>query len=375
MMETEQDRRYMARAIELAKKGLYTTDPNPRVGCVLVKHDQIVGEGWHAVAGGPHAEVNALAQAQGDAQGATAYVTLEPCAHYGKTPPCANALVAAGVSRVVIGSGDPNPQVGGQGIQILQQAGIEVTQGVLQTEAEALNPGFLKRMRTGLPWVRCKMAMSLDGRTAMADGESQWITGPPARQDVQRLRARSSAVLTGIGTVMADDPSLTVREALLEEPVRRQPLRIVLDSALRLSPTAKLFETDTPVWVITLSDNVEQIQALEAVGARVMTCESNSDDGRRRLNLRSVLQLLGSEGCNEVLVESGAVLAGGFVEQGLLDELIIYIAPCLMGSEARALFSLPTINRMADKQSLQITNVRPVGQDWRMTCEFPVADQ
>ncbi|MCF6257492.1 MAG: bifunctional diaminohydroxyphosphoribosylaminopyrimidine deaminase/5-amino-6-(5-phosphoribosylamino)uracil reductase RibD [Gammaproteobacteria bacterium] len=357
------DRRFMSRALQLAEHGLFTTDPNPRVGCVLVKNNNIVGEGWHQRAGKPHAEINALQAAgrlaKNGAKGATAYITLEPCCHHGRTPPCSDALVAAGISRVVVAMQDPNPQVAGQGLSQLQKAGIETHSGVLQTQAEALNPGFIKRMRTGRPFVRGKMAMSLDGRTAMASGESQWITGNDARHDVHRLRARSAAIVTGIGTVLADDPSLTAR---LDDDVE-QPLRVVLDSRLQMLPTAKMLSLPGRTLVLTVTTDEQKATVLRDAGAEVEVVAS--DNGRP--DLPAVLDCLARHEINEVLIEAGATLCGAFLQAELFDELVIYMAPLFMGSEARGLLNLPGVEKMSQVTQLKIIDMRAVGSDWRMT--------
>ena len=363
------DRSMMARALRLAEHGLYTTDPNPRVGCVLVRDGQIVGEGWHVRAGEGHAEVNALSQAGAQARGATAYVTLEPCSHTGRTPPCADALVTAGVARVVAAMQDPNPLVAGRGLARLRDAGIEVECGVLEAQAAALNAGFVKRMQTGLPFVRLKLAMSLDGRTAMASGESQWITGPEARADVQRLRARSSAVVSGADAVLLDDSALTVRSAQLGLPeaeaqaaAERQPLRVLVDGRLRVPLTSRLFQQDGPVLVACRLDQSPE-QDYRAVGAELLALPSAGSDF---VDLEALLRLLASRGCNEVLVESGAGLAGAFLRAGLVDELVIYMAPRLLGSLARPLLELP-FDSMAEAMQLDVTDMRVVGRDWRIT--------
>jgi len=368
----------MARAIKLAEKGKYTTHPNPRVGCVLVKEGEIIGEGYHQRAGGPHAEINALLQLhweqgsqQKPAQGATAYVTLEPCSHTGKTPPCANALIDAGVSRVVVAMQDPNPQVAGQGIQRLREAGVEIEVGLLEDQSRALNPGFIKRMQQGLPWVRVKLAMSLDGRTAMASGESKWITGSDARADVQRLRASADAILTGIGTVLADDPSLNVRLSAAGLGIQgdvRQPRRVVLDSQLQIPLDAKMFKVDGETYVCTRSKSDEKvIKALKTLGAHVLAFDA---DESGRLPLHQVLLQLAKEDINEVHVEAGATLCGAFIQQQLVDELVLYVAPSLMGSNARGLLNLPGLEQMQDKINLKIQDVRAVGDDWRITASL-----
>ena len=369
-MNTADDHRHMARALRLAARGLYTTDPNPRVGCVLVKDGRVIGEGWHEVAGGAHAEINALARAGTAAAGATAYVTLEPCCHQGRTPPCTEALIRAGVQRVVFALQDPNPQVAGEGASLLQAAGIEVVSGVLTDAATRLNPGFDLRMCTGRPWVRCKLAMSLDGRTAMASGESQWITGSAARRDVHRLRARSSAILTGIGTVLADDPALTAR---LEDEYAsevKQPLRVVLDSRLRMPATARLLGLPGDTLIVTGEDATAAQGRFDQDAVVVVTLPMESG----RLDLAAVLQYLGSREINEVHVEAGATLSGALLQAGLVDELVVYMAPHLMGDAARGLFALPGLERMADRIELSITDIRAIGQDWRITANVSGAD-
>jgi diaminohydroxyphosphoribosylaminopyrimidine deaminase/5-amino-6-(5-phosphoribosylamino)uracil reductase len=357
------DYQYMAQAIKLAERGLYTTDPNPRVGCVLVRDRQVIGQGWHEYAGQAHAEINALQDAGNDAHGATVYVTLEPCAHHGKTPPCSQALIDAGVSRVICAMRDPNPLVAGNGIEQLRQAGIQVEDGLLAGEAEKLNPGFLKRMREQRPYVRCKLAMSLDARTAMANGESKWITGPKAREDVHRLRARSSAIMTGINTVIADDPSLTCRlDASQGDAVKAaQPLRVILDTQGRLKSDAKLLQQ--PGNTLVLCGNRQALQVLDS--ERVVVKQLETDNGR--IALAAVMRELAAGQINEVLLEAGATLSGTMLQAGLVDELIIYMAPVLMGDKARGLLKLPGLEHMADRCHLNITDIRAVGQDWRIT--------
>lgn len=369
---SSRDQQYMARAIELAYRGLYSTMPNPRVGCVLVRDDNILGEGWHIRAGEGHAEVNAIAAAQAAGHklaGATAYVTLEPCSHQGKTPPCCKALIKAGVGRVVAAMEDPNPRVAGRGLQALRDAGIKVESGLLSEDAQAINPGFIKRMQSGLPFLRCKLAMSLDGRTAMASGESQWITGSEARSDVQQLRARSCAVLSGIDTVISDDAALTVRSAQLnldnaEDVAQRQPLRVVLDSNLRLPVDCNLLAQKGPVIVVTANRDSGKQQALEQAGAEVL-CLPN-DNGQ--VDLSAVLNRLAERQCNEVLLEAGATLAGAALQADLIDELVVYMAPTLLGSNARPLIQLP-LSSMSEQQSLEITDMTAVGNDWRITAQ------
>ncbi|MCK5918414.1 MAG: bifunctional diaminohydroxyphosphoribosylaminopyrimidine deaminase/5-amino-6-(5-phosphoribosylamino)uracil reductase RibD [Cocleimonas sp.] len=358
--------RYMAHAIKLAHKGIYTTHPNPRVGCVIVKNNQIIGEGYHQRTGQPHAEILALRDVTSDAKNATAYITLEPCSHTGRTPPCANALIEAGISQVVIAMQDPNPQVSGQGIKKLQDAGIEIVTGVMEQQAQALNKGFIKRMQQGLPWVRVKMAMSLDGRTAMASGESQWITATDARQDVQKYRALADAILTGKGTLLADDPSLNVRLSVDDLGIQgeiRQPVRVVLDEDLQISAQAKMLALRGETWVYTCVDHPQKKARLEAQGAKVF---KSATDKQNYLQLEQVLKDLAKREINEVHVEAGQTLTGALLEQGLVDELIIYMAPALMGSDARGLFYLPSLQRMQDRIHLEIKDIRAIGRDWRI---------
>lgn len=361
----------MARALGLAERGRYTTRPNPRVGCVLVRDQRVIGEGWHQFAGQGHAEVNALAAA-GDARGATAYVTLEPCSFFGKTPPCSDALIQAGVVRVVAAMTDPNPRVAGAGLQRLRDAGIAVAVGLLQEQAEALNPGFIKRMRSGLPWLRAKLAMSLDGRSAMASGESQWITGTAARADVQRLRAASCAIITGVETVLHDDPALTVREAQLELPpeqaavkaqiIARQPLRVIVDTHLRTPPGAAMLKQPGATLIAHSEADSGRAERLRAAGAQLLALPAGEDG---RVDLHALLRALGERQCNEVLLECGAQLAGAMWRQQLIDQLTLYMAPVLLGQRARALLGLD-IDIMADKQPLQIDAISPLGADWRI---------
>ncbi|MFA7386382.1 MAG: bifunctional diaminohydroxyphosphoribosylaminopyrimidine deaminase/5-amino-6-(5-phosphoribosylamino)uracil reductase RibD [Thiohalobacteraceae bacterium] len=360
-MTDSDDYRYMARALQLAERGLYSTDPNPRVGCVLVRDGAIVGEGWHERAGEPHAEVHALREAGERARGATAYVTLEPCCHQGRTPPCSDALIEAGVARVVAAMSDPNPLVAGGGLARLQAAGIATASGLLAAESAALNPGFVSRMRHSRPYVRCKLAMSLDGRTAMASGESKWITGAAARADVQRLRARSSAILTGAGTVLADDPALTVRIDAAQ--AQRQPLRVVLDSGLRMPATARMLNEPGATLVLTTNNAEAPRAALEAAGAEVVRLPAGNDG----VDLTAVMDELNRRALNEVLLETGAVLAGAMLRAGLIDELIVYLAPVLLGDAARGLLHLPGLDRMDHRIGVEIFDVRSVGEDWRIT--------
>jgi diaminohydroxyphosphoribosylaminopyrimidine deaminase/5-amino-6-(5-phosphoribosylamino)uracil reductase len=351
----------MARALRLAEKGLFTTDPNPRVGCVIVRKGHIVGEGWHKRAGDLHAEVNALNQAGAEAEAATVYVTLEPCSHHGKTPPCADALIKAKVARVVIAMKDPNPVVSGNGIRKLKEAGVEVCCGLLEQDAEVLNPGFCKRMRTGLPYVRSKLAMSLDGRTAMASGESKWITGADARRDVHRLRARSSAMLTGVQTVLTDDPSLTAR--LDEEVDVKQPWRVVVDGQLQMNPDAAMAKLEGKNLLLTLLSDSERRERVELAGFEVLTVAEKES----HVDLKQAFELLATHGINEVMVEAGSVLNGALLKAGLVDEWLVYMAPCVMGSAAKGLFELPGLDEMPDRFKMKLKETRMVGDDLRLT--------
>ena len=366
-MDSLFDTRMMARALQLARRGQYSAMPNPHVGCVLVRDGHVIGEGFTCPAGGNHAEIEAL-RAAGDAMGATAYVTLEPCSHRGKTGPCANALVQAGVARVVVALSDPNPLVAGQGLEKLRAAGLAVECGLLEDEARRLIPGYIARMTRGRGRVRAKMAMSLDGRTAMASGESQWITGPAARRDVQRLRAMSCAIITGVGTVLADDCKLTVRTAELglsfeatDLAGTRQPLRVVLDSNLRTPATAKV--VDGGAATLLCHDQTVTVPELIRTAATQTLALSRDDSG---LDLDALMAHLAERQCNEILVESGPRLTGALLQAGLLDELIVYMAPALLGDLARPLLELP-LEHMADKVQLTLDDVRKVGTDWRFT--------
>lgn len=352
------DAKFMARALELACNGWYTTDPNPRVGCVLVRDGEIMGEGWHQQAGHGHAEVEALKTVT-DARGATAYVTLEPCSHHGKTPPCCDALINAGVSRVVAAMQDPNPLVSGRGLAKLQAAGIEVTVGVLEADARSLNRGFIKRMTENRPFIRSKLAMSLDGRTAMASGESKWITSEQARADVQLLRAESSAILTGINTLLADDPALTARVDFLTV----QPIRVVLDNHLKTPYTAQMATLPGRTLILTCTDDPKKQQKLQHAGFEVHCLP----DINERLDLNEVMRFLASQQINEVLVEAGAVLNGALLAANLLDEIIVYMAPSIMGDKGRGLFHLPDVLAMADRKELELLDVTRVGGDLKLT--------
>ncbi len=354
---TAADHAHMARALALAEQGLYSTSPNPRVGCVLVRDGVVVGEGWHVRAGEPHAEVHALRAAGEAARGATAYVTLEPCSHHGRTPPCAEALVAAGVARVVAAMEDPNPLVAGRGLAILRQAGIEVCAGVLANEARELNIGFVSRMTRGRPWVRLKAASSLDGRTALANGQSQWITGAEARQDGHRWRARACAILSGSGTVLADDPLLNVRGVDTE----RQPRPVVVDSRLQTPPTARLLD-GRPVLIATTNPDPAKAAALAAQGAEVLLLP----DLAGRVGLAALLLELGRRGINELHVEGGAGLNGALLAAGLVDELLLYLAPTLLGNPALGLFGLPELTSLEQQQRLRWHDLRQVGGDLRI---------
>ena len=358
MSFTATDHLHMAQALRLAERGLYTTQPNPRVGCVIAHGNDVVGSGFHQRAGEPHAEVFALRAAGERARGATAYVTLEPCAHHGRTPPCAEALVAAGVARVAVAAEDPFPQVSGRGIETLRAAGIAVDVGLLRDPARELNLGFFSRLERGRPFVRVKLAMSLDGRTALASGESKWITGEAARADVQRWRARSSAILTGSGTVLADNPRLTVR--LPEGEAFTPPLRVLLDRRLRTPAGSHVLDGAAPSLLLHAAaascDDGGPVQAERAVVAE--------QDGA--LDLHAVLALLAARGCNEVHVEAGPRLCGALFAAGLVDELLLYVAPILLGDTARPLLGLPPLAGMADRWKLRLVDQRMLGQDMRL---------
>jgi diaminohydroxyphosphoribosylaminopyrimidine deaminase/5-amino-6-(5-phosphoribosylamino)uracil reductase len=375
------DIEYMQRAIRLAEKGLYTTDPNPNVGCVIVRNGEIVGEGWHQRAGQAHAEMYALKQAGSSAKDATVYVTLEPCSHTGKTPPCANALVEAGVKKVIVAMMDPNPLVAGSGLKRLQDAGIETGLGLLEAQARELNPGFISRMDTGRPFVRVKLAMSLDGRTAMASGESQWISGEASRNDVQRLRAQSSAILTGIDTVLADDPSMNVRltaqqlnivasqgtgRAADNQNVAwvRQPKRIVLDSQFKMPAAARIYSqagaSAGGECIVYTSLNVDNRDAYPFTIDTIAAIDG-------RVDLHALMTDLAKKEINLLHVEAGSVLCGALLKNGLIDEIIIYMAPHIMGDNAKGLFHLPGLEQMKDRVALTIKDVRSIGNDIRIT--------
>jgi diaminohydroxyphosphoribosylaminopyrimidine deaminase / 5-amino-6-(5-phosphoribosylamino)uracil reductase len=350
------DNEHMAEALRLAEQGLYTTDPNPRVGCVLVKNGVVIGRGFHHKAGEAHAEILALQQAGERACGAHVYVTLEPCTHFGRTGPCVDALLSARVARVIAAMSDPNPKAGG-GLEKLRAAGIETAVGLMEAEAQALNPGFVSRMTRGRPWVRSKLAVSLDGRTALASGVSKWISGAAAREDAQRWRARSSAVLTGIGTLLADDPALSVRL-----PGNwRQPTRIVLDTRLRTPPDARVLQQPGETIIATAVSDTQRYADLTSAGARILTLPVIEE----HIDLVALMQLLAELEFNEVLVEAGTVLNGALLKAGLLDELIVYMAPKLLGNTARGMFDLPELRSLDERVALQLKDVRMLGTDVR----------
>lgn len=362
---SQQDHQFMALAIELAKKGRFTCTPNPAVGCVLVKNGEIVGKGYHEKAGEPHAEVMAMREAGEKANGATAYVTLEPCSHYGRTPPCAKGLIEAGVKRVVAAMQDPNPQVAGRGLKMLADAGIETAVGLLQQQAEQLNKGFLKRMRTGFPYVQLKMAISIDGRTAMANGESQWITGEAARQDVQQDRAMASAILSSSKTVLTDNAALNVRwqqlplevQSIYPQEKLRQPLRVILDSQHQIEPKGRLFESESPILLV--SPSARNMAHFPAFCQQQQLVESP-------YYLTDLLNLLGKQQINSVWVEAGATLAGALIEAGLVDELIVYIAPKLLGDQAKGLCHLPQLQHLKDAPQWRLADVSLIGDDVKL---------
>ncbi|WAH63634.1 bifunctional diaminohydroxyphosphoribosylaminopyrimidine deaminase/5-amino-6-(5-phosphoribosylamino)uracil reductase RibD [Xanthomonas hortorum] len=364
MSATADDHRWMAQALRLAERGAYTTRPNPMVGCVIVRDGVCVGEGFHQRAGGPHAEVFALRAAGALARGATAYVTLEPCAHYGRTPPCALALIAAGVTRVVAAMADPFPQVNGGGFALLREAGIEVLSGVMRAQARVLNQGFLSRVERSRPWLRVKLGASLDGRTALASGESKWITGADARADVQRWRARASAILTGAGTVLADDPSMTVR--LGDDTPFVPPLRVVLDAGLRTLACENIRQGDAP----TLYVHGDDVLPPSLDDAQFVAMPLHAG----RFDPSAVLASLAERGINEVHVEAGATLSGALLHAGVVDELLVYMAPVLLGDTARPLLAGLGIETMAQRHPLQLLDVRQLGQDLRLRYVPPAAE-
>ena len=359
------DHEFMAQALRLAELGLYSTRPNPRVGCVIVKEGAVVGQGWHHKSGEAHAEVHALQAAGCGAHGATAYVTLEPCSHHGRTPPCADALIRAGVSRVVAAMRDPNPQVAGQGLSQVAAAGISTECGLLEPEARELNIGFVSRMMRGRPWVRLKLAASLDGKTALQNGASQWITGMLARQDGHRWRARACAILSGIGTVRDDDPQFNVRGV---ETVR-QPLKVVVDSRLEISMGARLLN-DGNVLVVTAVNESGKSDVLRRRGAEVV-CLPNAEG---KVDLPALIAELARRGVNELHVEGGARLNGGFLATGLVDELLLYLAPCFVGDAARGMFAMPALESLQEKHTLSIRDMRMVGADLRIVARIENSD-
>ncbi len=358
---TLEDHAYMVRALELTRRGRNTAAPNPSVGCVIVKEGRIIAEGWHERAGEPHAEARALAAASESVEGATVYVSLEPCSHHGRTPPCADALAAAKVARVVAALEDPNPLVKGRGAQRLREAGIRVDVGLLGEEALEAHRGFVWRMTRGRPWIRIKAASSLDGRIALANGESKWITSEESRRDVHELRARSCAMLTGIGTVLRDDPELTVRHV----PCTRQPKRVVIDSRLDMPSGAKILKGEPPI-VMTVSDDAGRRAALEALGAEVVRVPEEGG----KADLAAVARLLAERGCNEVTVETGGKLMGSLLRAAIVDELVIYYAPRLLGDKAQALFALPAWTSLDETPRLRIVDVATIGPDIRVTARL-----
>lgn len=360
-MYSDADQEHMANALALAERGLFTTTPNPRVGCVVVRDRAVVGTGWHERAGEPHAEVIALREAGARAAGSTVYVTLEPCSHHGRTPPCSDALIAAKVARVVAACEDPNPLVAGQGLARLRTAGIDVSVGLMSDAARELNVGFVSRMTRGRPWVRMKIAATLDGKTALANGRSQWITGPEARRDGHAFRARACAVLTGIGTVRDDDPQLTVREV----PTPRQPLRVLVDSRLEVPLSARVLEGGNVLVAAAVEDKA-RAAALAGRGVEVLTIPNVSG----KVELGALVSELGRRGLNEVHVEAGFKLNGSLVAAGLVDELVIYLAPSLIGESGRGMFNLPELTDLAGRVQLSIRDVRQLGADLRIVARL-----
>jgi len=367
---SQQDHMFMQRALMLAKQAHYTTSPNPRVGCVIVRNNEIVGEGYHVKAGEGHAEVNAIKQAKTLTQGATAYVTLEPCSHFGRTPPCAEALVKAGIKHVVVAMVDPNPKVSGKGLKILETAGVTTAHGLLEAAARALNPGFIQLMTTGKPYIRCKVAASLDGKTAMANGESQWITSPDARRNVQQLRAQSCAIITGADSVIFDNAKMNVRweelgelrESYIQSTVR-QPVRVIIDSQNRLTPDLDIFTIESPILIVNrhIETKYQWPYFVEQISVAL---------NKQKLDLDAVVLELSKRGYNDILIESGAKLAGAFIEQNLVDELILFQAPKLMGGDAKSLLNMPTIESLSDAKKLTFTDIRMIGKDIRITAKI-----
>lgn len=363
MTFTSDDNRFMTQAIELAKRGQFSAKPNPCVGCVIVQNKQVVGEGWHEKAGEPHAEVHALKQAGERAENATAYVTLEPCSHHGRTPPCVNALIEAGIANVVVAMQDPNPLVSGQGITTLREAGIDVSVGLLEEQAVALNKPFIHKMTTGKPYVMSKVAMSLDGKTAMASGESQWITGAAAREDVHRLRAQSDVVLTGVGTILADNPKLTARDGLGDLLVR-QPQIVVLDSQLKTPLDAAILTNNVNTTILTCSDNEQAKQSLIDAGCHVDVVAA---DANGQVDLQAVQVWLSNQAICSVMIEAGALLNGACLQAGLVDELIVYMAPSALGADARGAFSMPTVTQLSDRVQLTYSQMETLDDDIKLT--------
>ena len=352
----------MARALKLARRGWYTTPPNPRVGCVIVRRGKIIGTGWHQQAGQAHAEIIALQQAGRNADGATVYVTLEPCCHHGRTPPCSRALIRAGVARVVIAVEDPSPQVNRRGIAELQQAGIEVRVGVCRADAQRLNRGFFHRLACGVPWVVLKTAVSLDGKTALRNGNSRWITAPPARQDAHKLRAGSAAIMTGIGTVLCDDPQMTARL----EGVVRQPLRVILDRHLRTPPQARILHAPGEVLLLVAGEAevpASRLRDYRYGNVEIMRIAAHPDG----LDLGRVMRELGRRAINDLMLEAGATLSGAMLRQGWVNEVVVYQSPDLLGSDAHGMFRLPGVTAMENKTRLRYVDVRMIGRDCRMT--------
>ena len=367
MKWTAEDSVYMSRALELARSGWYSTHPNPRVGCVITKNEQFVSAGWHQEAGRPHAEINAINNASCDLRGATAYITLEPCDHYGRTPPCTAAIIEAGIARVVIAAPDPNPKVSGRGIKTLTNAGIAVEAGLMAEQANELNKGFISRMTRQRPYIRCKLAVSLDGKTALANGESQWITGAASRLNAQKLRAGSSAVMTGINTVLADDPMLNVRAV---DTGGRQPHRIILDRKLRFPVAARMLHLEGETILFTRSKDDGLYAALEKAGALV-----NYVEGEENSFLTSVLRELARKyEANDLLVEAGPTLSGNLLSSGLIDELIVYQAPVILGTNATDMMNTPVVASLNDRYELELVDYHRIDADWRFTFK-PLAGQ
>ncbi len=360
---------WMAEALKAARKGLYSTHPNPRVGCVAVKDGEVRGRGWHEYTGGPHAEVNAIESGEVP-PGADFYVTLEPCSHHGRTPPCVDALIAARAARVIVAMPDPNPEVGGRGLERLRDSGIDVVCGVMENEARALNPGFVKRMQRGLPHVTLKMASSLDGGSALENGISQWITSPPARRDVQFQRARASAILTSAATLIRDQARMNLRldaADLGQQVALRHPVRAVVDSRLRLQGDEQIFSTQGDIWIYTCAADADKQRRLRDRGAEVIEMQS---DASGRLPLRRVFEDLAARSVNEVFTECGPKLAGALIRAGLADRILLYLAPHLLGDRAQGLFDLGALTEMGQRVECEISDLRQVGPDLRLTLEL-----